>query len=395
MSISDLDLDALSDKDDIEGDFDAVFSSSFHPAQTCSLGTSYVLNVDVNCDNSKYLACISSNEVKVMNELLTVTNTLKPHQDDVTRAAFSKIDPNLLFTSSKDCTVKLWDIRTPDKATIIFQDTSSASKHSGPPSSAKKPILTFDTSQDSKVVCAGTEQMGEDSYLLFWDIRGGSLMGGYWESHEDDITCIKFHPSNNDSLASGSTDGLVNVFDLSQGKEDDALISCHNTEDSVSSLHWFTKKESPRYLAISTHTEGIQLWDTDHYQPYQSFSRSDVAHGIRRKVPEHTYIVGMHDQEEQGFLLLAGSRYAADPCLRLCTVKNKKLKPVADLKAASSKGSLVRDSAQLRGFAGYITGAEDGVVTLWKSGPKPEPELQPTTSNLKMKNKTNKRDKPY
>ena len=39
--------------------------------------------------------------------------------------------------------------------------------------------------------------------------------------------------------------------------------------------------------------------------------------------------------------------------------------------------------------------AQDGVVTLWKSGPKPEHELQPTTSNLKMKNKTNKRDKPY
>ena len=29
---------------------------------------------------------------------------------------------------------------------------------------------------------------------------------------------FRFHPSNNDSLASGSTDGLVNVFDLSQGK---------------------------------------------------------------------------------------------------------------------------------------------------------------------------------
>ena len=28
----------------------------------------------------------------------------------------------------------------------------------------------------------------------------------------------RFHPTNNDSMASGSTDGLVNVFDLSQGK---------------------------------------------------------------------------------------------------------------------------------------------------------------------------------
>ena len=39
------------------------------------------------------------------------------------------------------------------------------------------------------------------------------------------------------------------------------------------------------------------------------FNRSDVAHGIRRKVEEHCYIVGMHEQEEQGLCLLAGSRY--------------------------------------------------------------------------------------
>ena len=48
---------------------------------------------------------------------------------------------------------------------LLFKDTSSASKHSGPPSSAKKPILTFDTSQDSKVVCAGTEQVNFTLYL--------------------------------------------------------------------------------------------------------------------------------------------------------------------------------------------------------------------------------------
>ena len=29
-----------------------------------------------------------------------------------------------------------------------------------------------------------------------------------------------------------------------------------------------------RYLAISTHTESLQLWDTEHYSPYQLFARS-------------------------------------------------------------------------------------------------------------------------
>jgi hypothetical protein len=32
---------------------------------------------------------------------------------------------------------------------------------------------------------------------------------------------------------SGSTDGLVNIFDVNESSEDDALQHCLNTEDSV------------------------------------------------------------------------------------------------------------------------------------------------------------------
>ncbi|XP_023321139.1 WD repeat-containing protein 89 isoform X2 [Eurytemora carolleeae] len=275
----------------------------------------------------------------------------------------------------------------------LRQDTSDHTKHEGPPRNPEKPILCFDTSRDSRVVCAGTEQVGQDAYLLFWDMRAGPLMGGYWESHEDDITCIKFHPEKNDSMASGSTDGLVNVFDLNEGKEDDALLTCHNTEDSVSSLHWFSKKNNLRYLGIATHTESIQLWDTDDYQPYQTIARSDVCHSIRRTVPEHSYIVGMHDQEEQGFLVLAGSRYSLDPCLRLTTLKNKKLKPCGDLKDGKVGGGIVRCSAQLPSYSGFITGSEGGVVAVWRTGD--QPAVQQITETFKIKNKISKRDNPY
>ena len=34
-------------------------------------------------------------------------------------------------------------------------------------------------------------QVGEDAFLLFWDLRAGSMMGGYWEAHDDDVTCVK------------------------------------------------------------------------------------------------------------------------------------------------------------------------------------------------------------
>lgn len=39
-----------------------------------------------------------------------------------------------------------------------------------------------------------------DSFLLFWDIRNPKLLGGYWNTFGDDVTSIKFHPTNPDML---------------------------------------------------------------------------------------------------------------------------------------------------------------------------------------------------
>ena len=75
--------------------------------------------------------------------------------------------------------------------------------------------------------------MDEDSFLLFWDVRSTKLLGAYWESHSDDITTVKFSPVNGTRLATGSTDGLLNVFNLVATTEDDALEYSFNTESSV------------------------------------------------------------------------------------------------------------------------------------------------------------------
>lgn len=64
-------------------------------------------------------------------------------------------------------------------------------------------------------------------------MRSTKLLGAYWESHSDDITAVRFHPSQVYSLASGSTDGLVNVFNLREPEEDDALLYSFNTNSSV------------------------------------------------------------------------------------------------------------------------------------------------------------------
>lgn len=49
----------------------------------------------------------------------------------------------------------------------------------------------------------------------------------------EDVVSLAFHSSKQDVLASGSTDGLINVFDLTQPSEDAALTYSLNTESSV------------------------------------------------------------------------------------------------------------------------------------------------------------------
>ncbi len=97
----------------------------------------------------------------------------------------------------------------------------------------KKPLLSFDVSLGDQLLSAGTELVKEDSYLLFWDLRSTKLLGGFWESHSDDVTAVEFHGTQTHSIASGSTDGLLNVYNLLQPSEDDALLYSFNTESSV------------------------------------------------------------------------------------------------------------------------------------------------------------------
>ena len=44
---------------------------------------------------------------------------------------------------------------------------------------------------------------------------------------------VRFHPSTEHSMVSGSTDGLINVFDISQTAEGEALTSTYNTQATV------------------------------------------------------------------------------------------------------------------------------------------------------------------
>jgi len=168
-----------------------------------------------------------------------------------------------------------------------------------------KPLLTFDVSQNDQLLCGGTELIGgQDSYLLFWDVRSTKLLGAYWESHADDVTTVNFHPDKVHSLVSGSTDGLINVFDLKEPNEDDALLYSFNTDSSVESLKWNVdspmnnvagKKSLPESsVTCVTHTNDVQIWDAESGDKFAHFTRQNVADTMMRSNADAVYINGCY-----------------------------------------------------------------------------------------------------
>jgi len=317
------------------------------------------------------------------------------HDAAVTGLTTWETEPNIVVTSSIDKTVKVWDLRQTSNAqksvqTIKFSgETAKKAGHDG----KARPFSCVDVSNTGEIA-VGTEQLGGEAYLLLWDIRASNkLSRGFWDTHNDDITSIKFNKEKTNLLATGSTDGQVNVLDLSMSDEDEALYTSHNTESSVNKLVWYTKKKNATQLAIHTHTEEIQLWDIDSVGPHTSLTRENICHGIRRSISEHTYVAGIHPASEHedtggGLVVFAGSNCPVDPCLRLAKIRNRKAKPMGLL--GQNKG-LVRSTVVYSDIC--ITGCEEGYVRILKETKNNVGEYNDTGKISQVK--SNHRTKPY
>jgi WD40 repeat protein len=395
----DSDGEEEADQDELEGEeLAAAFPSRYHQSAGVSVG----LDVKGACvvglarAGDRLCAALHSGGLSVHRPDTLVRTEALGGQGGVTGLAGG--EASLLYTCSTDQTVRVWDLRVAGGAVTSLRDTTDHSKHRGPPGGDPgRPLSCVAASTDGHTVAAGTEQVGLDTFLLFWDLRQpGRLQGGYWESHGDDVTAVKFHPTAASTLASGSTDGQVNVFDISQPDEDSALVTSHNTEDSVAGLCWYRRKGDGDQLAVVTHTEGLQLWATAAEGPHTVLPRAALCHAVRRSAPQHTYLAGAHGLEGgDGLLVVAGSSCPAGPCLRLALVKNRKAKPWAELDATIGQVPGPARCSLLLPGGHLVTGGEDGVVRLWTEGAAvPTAEGKADKGKI-VTGKSKARDKPY
>lgn len=322
--------------------------------QSCPEERTYLLDVAAHADG--LLATSSSDFTIHLHNKSTLDSVgqLKGHSGPLAGVVFSHSSPDLLYSASADGTVRGWDVRRP--AIQVAQVFRSDPSHS---------YCSFDLSCCDTIVCAGTAQVNkEDSFMVFWDVRkqGRGLLGVYSESHSDDITQVRFHPRDKDRLASGSTDGLVNVFDLSRGTEDEALLSTCNSNSSASVICW-CGVDYTQLLCLS-HDEGLHLWDLrqlDTDEPLTIYSTLDA-----RSLDDGgavDYLVGGRWLEKAQKLLVVGGKNSGEVHLMECRDKGLGLLRSLVGGHTSTVRCFLWDEAE----DSLVTGGEDSQLLLWRT----------------------------
>ncbi|EPQ12563.1 WD repeat-containing protein 89 [Myotis brandtii] len=236
----------------------------------------YLLGIDtsktVPAEKGSLVAVLCSNGlIRIYDkERLNIVREFSGHPGHLNGVKFAN-SCDIVYSSCTDSTVKCWDARlASEKPVQLFK---------GYPSNI---FISFDISCNDHVICAGTEKVDDDALLVFWDARINSQdlsttkdpLGAYSETHSDDITQVCFHPSNPNMVVSGSTDGLVNVFDISADNEEDALVTTCNSVSSVSYIGWSGKDYKQIYCM--THDEGFCWWDLNHLDTDEPITRLNI-----------------------------------------------------------------------------------------------------------------------
>lgn len=238
---------------------------------------------------------------------------------------FANENPNTIFVAEGSGNIYMYDIRSNPTHVQTFQNDGD--------NIIKKQFTCFDVNFNDSILCAGTERSKEEAHMLLFDVRKWKMLATYTDSHSEDVSQVKFHPDKPNVMASGSLDGLINVFDISVTDENDALEYCLNTESSVQAIEWHSRSDmevnnsaSKDFLTCITDTNDFHLYDVEDSELVFQAKREQIAEQIKRKSESECYLVNCHNAANGDIILLAGSNSNAGECLRSLTVHDKSLK---------------------------------------------------------------------
>ena len=226
-----------------------------------------------------------------------------------------------------------------------FIDSNSKFKETASTNAINIPfeITTFDIYDD--IIAIGSNLKDQESHISFYDFRNlKEPISVFSDCHSDDITALKF--INSQKLLSGSTDGLLNIFNLSTFNEEQDLFQVIKY-DSIDKLGFFEG-----YIWATSHIETLGIWDLN--------GDEIVDFGDVRTISNLNNILGLDYDFENKRLYLNGN--TSDNTWEWYHVGNNVLEKVADFKKHDNfiTSSLLVNHGNLFG----VTGDDEGYVLM-------------------------------
>jgi len=101
---------------------------------------------------------------------------------------------------------------------------------------------------------------GAKDRVLFWDRRTRKPAAIFTDTHAQDVTQVRFHPTVSSALLSGSEDGLIAVFDVASAlDEDEGFKAGLNIDTAVARFGFYGNHGGKLWCCSGTET--VHLWD--------------------------------------------------------------------------------------------------------------------------------------
>eukprot|EP01127_Copromyxa_protea_P020641 TRINITY_DN6926_c0_g1_i1.p1 TRINITY_DN6926_c0_g1~~TRINITY_DN6926_c0_g1_i1.p1 ORF type:complete len:343 (-),score=68.99 TRINITY_DN6926_c0_g1_i1:37-1065(-) len=259
--------------------------------QTISLDNSECVLGFVPSSSGNVLAGYTSMKaIKIFDpSKASIKESLTGHEKSITGICWQPNSDNVLFSSSLDKTVKMWDLREKNRNVKTF---------------------TFQRG-GGELFCVGCNGdkvfAGARGNVHSWNVESGAA-DRTLKTACNDITQVTFRYSDANKLYVASTEGVVTIYDISQEDEDEAFIDAISTEQSISQMGFYGDSNS--FLWCLTPTEELNLWNLDNEeQPNVATWKLDLRETLSTKSKLEIFnLIGCSWEQQKSLLyLFAGS----------------------------------------------------------------------------------------